>query len=199
MLNFIKSWKFMAIIIALLTAVVIGLIIFGVTTHTEAGLMANWPRWQRSDFPLAVCGSSYRADGLAPLSDSDRRTLEDVENTINDRLGFAVYRPAVEPSPRHERCRVDVVIGAPSDPGYMDPGGNAQMSGGVCIVNTVNSGPLTDLVLEHELGHCLGLDHDDYESSIMRRVQTPVPDGSYPPRISDSDRQLLRELYAPQH
>ena len=76
------------------------LVVVGVTTHTEAGLMEDWQSWDRDDFPLT---------------------------------------------------------------------------------------------------YCLGLAHDDFKSSIMRRTQSSssTPMGAWPPRITDHDRDLLRERYAP--
>jgi len=59
------------------------------------------------------------------------------------------------------------------------------------------AGELLNLTIHHELGHCLGLAHDDFEQSIMRREQSPTPWGQLPPWISDDDRALVRSLYAP--
>ena len=68
-----------------------------------------------------------------------------------------------------------------------------------CLVTTNNTGTvdMLDLVLQHELGHCLGLAHDDYTESIMyggagRALRVT---SGFPPHISDSDRELLRHQF----
>lgn len=198
-MEFIRSWKFMALIIGLLmVSAVIGIVI-GVTTHTEPGLLETiddaGPRWSRERMPLKVCTRSYADTDIATA----RRVVEDAIETTNDRLGFVIF----EPSLVHSSCDVTVEVGVPAEIGWMDPGGDAQFHRSVpvpsCSIRTSNTGTseLTNLVIQHELGHCLGLAHDTWGGSIMRRVMEPTPPGEYPPRITDSDRDLLIELYAP--
>lgn len=194
MWEFIKSWKFMAIIVAVLCVVSIAGVIYGVTTHTEPGFMDTTPGWAPSDFPLDVCVYTYTSDSpQGPASADDGDNARYVIGLINDRLGFPTYRIRLE-----GECDVVVVYGAPAEAGWQDPGGSAEIRDHFCDVAISNvHGELQTLSVEHELGHCLGLDHDDYETSIMRRTQTETPLGVFPPRISDSDRDLLRGAYGP--
>jgi len=190
-MEFIRSWKFMAIILAVLALAAGILVAVGVATHEEAGLMPDAPTWPRERFPLAVCPEAY-LDTSDDLMEAVTAVGEACDAT-NQRLGF----PALEV--RTDDCDVTVLVGVPSEPG-MEPGGDARFrSGPSCAIRTANTGTseILHLVLQHELGHCLGLAHDDFDTSIMRPVQTPTPDRTFPPRITDADRELLRALYGP--
>lgn len=190
-MEFIRSWEFMAIILAVLALVAAILVAVGVSTHEEPGLMPDAVTWPRDRFPLTVCPEAYldTSDDLLEAVTA----VGEASDVINDRLGF----PALEV--RTDDCDVRVTVGVPTEPG-MEPGGDARIAHGpICHVRTANTGTseLRHLVLQHELGHCLGLAHDDFETSIMRPVQTPTPDRTFPPRITDHDRDLLRALYGP--
>lgn len=177
------------VFVILLALAAIAGVIYGVTTHTEPGLDPRAITWPRDRFPLRVCSSSYAGDfDAAPIV----ATALDV---TNDRLGFEVLA-----SSREDACDVLVILGVPAEEGWMDPGGDAHFGHGpTCTIRTSNTGTteIRGLVIQHEIGHCLGLDHDDFEGSIMRRVQTSTPDRTFAPRITDTDRDTLRELYAP--
>lgn len=181
------------LLIVLALAAIAG-VIFGVLTHEEPGIDPRAVPWPRDRFPLTVCASSYldtSEDHLEAFSAVD----EAVEVT-NERLGFH----ALESSRGDASCEIRVTVGVPAEPGWMDPGGDASFGHGPsCDIRTSNTGTseILHLVLQHELGHCLGLAHDDWEGSIMRRVQTETPDREFPPRITDTDRETLRALYAP--
>jgi len=157
--------------------------------------MLTRPHWAEGEEPLAVCSSAYIGDSAGA-----RKMTSDAIGTINQRLGFKLYTAA------DVDCDVTVVVGAPVDVGtpWSDPGGHADYdpsvtSGVRCRVVTANTGTdeLLFYTLEHELGHCVGLAHDDWDGSIMRRVQRSRTDGEFPPWISDHDRALLRETYLP--
>lgn len=202
-MEFIKSWKFMAIAIAVLFAVVIVLLVIGITTHTEPGLQPDVPRWSRGDFPLSVCAAHDDEPDAGEHNDRLASLTYAIE-TINSRLGFGVFRFTVE-----GECQVHFLFNVPYEAGEWDgPGGDSEIvhSGGratLCRVETSNvAGELLTLTVEHELGHCLGLAHDDFASSIMRDPDLypmeSTPDRQFPPRITDFDRNLLRGMYAPE-
>ncbi len=190
-MEFVRSWKFMAIIVAVRAVVSLAGVIYGVVTHEEPGLMTSAVPWPPERLPLAVCPESY---GGGERTEAIRATAAAVETT-NERLGLEVFALGLGSG----RCDVDVLVGVPAEPGWMDPGGDATIGHWpTCSVRPSNTGTseILGLVLQHELGHCLGLAHDDWEGSIMRREQVSTPDGAFPPRITDHDRELLRGLYA---
>lgn len=196
-MDFIKSWKFAMIVFAVLCVAAIGGVIYGVTTHEEAGLMENVrPVWERRPAPVGVCVLSY---GQALATQEDAGHASGVVSEINARLGLDVFEMVDEGT----RCVVPVTYGVPVENNaatQIDPGGSATLSDTMCSVELYNvTGELKSLVLMHELGHCLGLAHDTTNAaSIMRPVQRETQEGQYPPRISDFDRALLRELIADQ-
>lgn len=225
-MEFIKSWKFMAIIFAILTACAIAGVIYGVTTHTEPGFLPDRPEWTvyaPESFPLRVETHLYVGgeDGHehAWLSEGDDRfgAIGDAIRTFNTRAGWEVFVWAGH----HQDGDIEVTLGAPVDSPWSDPpahfgefmewanhdtpGGNSFMArpgygagNMLCIIHTFNvSGPgdLESLVLQHELGHCLGLAHDPFESSIMYTPLAATEDGVFPPWLTDSDRDLLRRTY----
>jgi len=188
--TFIKSKTFMTILFVVVSVVAVAGVIYGVTTHKEPGFMTITAGWDRSQFPLQVCASAYVPSNAADA----QSTTADAVSTINSRLGFK----ALEVSNAGRTCDIDVTVGVPTEVGFTEPGGNARISPKHVKVETANvHGELRDLVLEHELGHALGLAHDDYEQSIMRRTQSLPPDRELPPWISDSDKALLRASFGP--
>lgn len=192
-MKFIKSWQFMAILVAIVAIVAVAGVIYGVTTHTERGLKPDWPRWSRSDFPLRACATMYEGAPAAAVV-----AVGVAIDATNQRLGFSAY----DPSLRSDDCDVTVVLGYPAEPGLQEPGGSALMTttaeGVSCDVRISNAhGELQHLAIQHELGHCLGLDDETFRASIMWPMQVETPDREFPPRITDFDRELLRGLYAP--
>lgn len=184
--------------VVVLIAAIAGLI-YGITTHTEPGFMETSPGFTQHDLPIRVCAGHYLGD---PSHNIEARTaVVDAVVTINERLGVDVYAVQLEPSP--SACDVAVIIDAPTDAqAHLDPGGDAIFTNGTrhCDVTTRNTGTteMESLVLQHELGHCLGLAHDCWAGSIMcgGSCCTLGPTGGiYPPRIDDFDRDLLRHTF----
>ena len=201
-MEFIKSWKFMAILIAVVFAIAVVGVVVGVITHTEPGLQPDVPRWARADFPLSVCVANDDKPDVGTHNDRLVNMMHAIDIT-NARLGFDVFRMT-----QGSECQVMVLFNVPYEAGVWDgPGGNSEIvhHGGrafLCRIETSNvAGELLGLTLEHEFGHCLGLAHDDFASSIMRDPDLypmrSTPSGQFPPRITDHDRELLRGMYAP--
>lgn len=193
----------------ILTVVVIGALVYGITTHTEPGLMEATPGFGPSDTPIRVCVAAY-------VDEEDVAAVDAVVvaiNTTNDRLGFGALELAQNGLCTHG---IRGTIGVPEEHGgtswtTTDPGGATTFAPGSreCVFTTTNNGPGATLGLDiqHELGHCLGLAHDCWAGSIMCGDEdndpsngscctlAPTPDGQYPPRIDDSDRDTLRHLF----
>jgi hypothetical protein len=176
-------------VVVVLSVIVVGLIIFGVSTHEEAGMMDG--------SPVLDDAAPFTACVRPPYRPVDMEALDSTIDLVNSRLGFGTFKLI----PESADCDVVVQFGVPQEQGteaggdqrFVTTSGHAQ-----CEVRTTNT-PLEilPLVLQHELGHCLGLAHDDFDSSIMRARQYPTPDRVLPPTFTDSDRTLIRDVYGP--
>lgn len=190
-----------------LSAIALGTVLYGVLTNDEPGLTTPNARWKKSDFPLRVSTQAY---SIKP-DDHDhavKRVRDAIEQT-NGRLGFTAFADVDDDSEATIAVTVgvpqNVIMESPREPitasftSAREPGGSYELRGmggfwDTCIIETSNTGTdaLLSLTLQHELGHCLGLAHDESKLSIMRKKQTLKPMGV---RISDSDRKLLRDMY----
>jgi hypothetical protein len=185
---FDKNRLWMLVLIIVLSIAALAAVIFGVTTHREPGFMEQTPEWTPGDFPLDVCVRSYASERVLR---SDAEAADYTISVINGRLGFEAYR-----STNAATCRVLLTMGAPAEMDWQEPGGSATIRRGGCDIETANViGEVRTMTVYHELGHCLGLAHDDFELSIMRRTQTESSDGTMPPWFTDHDRSLIRSTY----
>lgn len=156
----------------------------------EPGFMAVRPDFRASDVPITVCAAAYAGGSIGAV-----KQVSSAIGTTDQRLGFKLFVLA------ESNCDVQFTIGVPVEAGWRDPGGDAvfgtQATGLRCRATTSNvpSIEILGYVIQHELGHCAGLDHDDWDGSIMRRTQRIRGDTEFPPWISDSDRALLRSTY----
>lgn len=199
--------------LGVLSVVSLVIVIVSVATHTEAGLLTacehpstrlNYGEgcfdvtWERDQFPLQVHATTTNP---SPPSDPEDAT-QSVISLLNNRLGFTALQWTDDPA----AADIAVTIGVAQEVGlWMDHANGAtshlRAADGTlsCEVSTWNTGTaeLLDKVLTHEMGHALGLAHDDFPDSAM--YYTVTPDGARLTRgrLTDYDRNLLRELYAP--
>lgn len=200
------------ILVALFVAAGVGVLV-GVLTHEEAGLLTACERadgvldyagdcedvtWDRGQFPLKVHASSDNP--FAP--GEPREATRSVIDLINGRLGFTALEWTDDTD-----ADISIAIGVPQvvrtnmDDSHGDTSHFRREDGRLaCLIRTWNTGTveMLDKALTHELGHGLGLAHDDFEDSAVS--EDPLrPDGVRLTRlrITDHDRSLLRSLYAP--
>lgn len=198
--------------IALLSLAVIILLPVAILTHEEAGLLTacdtpngslNYSgecfevKWNKSQFPLSV---SLYTDNPHPPADPDD-ALSYAVDLLNARLGFIALEKSSSP---HADIRVEFEAAAVVGHTWLADASGAALhhrtdDGNLwCEIRTWNNGTveMVDKVLTHELGHCLGLAHDDFDGSAM--FHTVSPDSGMELtrlRITDYDRSLLRNLY----
>lgn len=183
--------------LAVLVLAVVG-IIYGSTTHSEPGLMrACWHSGTVIDYHCAAGEELTWDRRLMPLSVVTDGALPETQTAIdlvNSQVGCDLLEYAEDTDPQP-----DVSITSEST---MISGGTRSGStwhvrdarGMRARIDLYNTGDLTLRVIVHELGHALGLDHDTFTGSIMYPRQTDTR-GMQFIRISDADRQTLRDLY----
>jgi hypothetical protein len=158
--------------------------------------MPVYPHFERSEVPLTVCVSAYEGDAVGARKLADYA----ITTAYTDRLGFKLY--TMQPAGSQE-CDATLIVGVPAEAGWRDPAGTCefdptQITGTRCQMATSNTGQddMTTLAIEHELGHCAGLAHDDWIGSIMYPELHETPIGEFPPWLSDHERELLRQRFA---
>jgi len=195
-----KTWAMLGGFAALLVGSIV-LLVFGISGHSEPGFAHAERGW--SSVPLSVSCRGY-----APEDQGECASARSVVNGLNTRLGFSMLRWAPDDSAADIRITINapVEVGDPGPCGT--PGECFELKGSdamysECDVRTMavsGAGDLQQLVIQHGIGHCLGLAHDANAGpltlhSIMQPVQHPTPDGEIPRWIDDWDRDLLRERY----
>lgn len=202
--------KVMVVGVLVLILAVLVLLPIAILTHEESGLLTacdtesgslNYGgacyqvEWEPSQFPLDVYATTSNPEPAAEVGEA----VSSAVDLINSRLGFTALRMSRSVS---SDIRIDFETAQDVSTSAMtDPGGSAlhhrEESGLWCQVRTWNNGTveLVDRVLVHELGHCLGLAHDDFSDSAMYPEVHSDGDRLTRPRITDFDRDLLCSLY----
>lgn len=200
----VKSYRVMVGIVIAMTVLALFFVVLGILKHEEVGLLkATWSGdrvvsysqtegedilWTMDTLPLPVFAENGNRDRRRALSVAVRNT--------NSQVGCTVLR---ETTKRAEaRVFVNLEGAIPVGEGHGEGGsvthfledGEQKASLTLYGVPTID---LMALTLEHELGHVLGLGHDDFEMSVMFPEITDDSVGTM--RMTDNDRKLLRSLY----
>ena len=209
---------------AVLAVVVIGLIIYGVCTHSEPGLLRVC--WQPNgsvvyadpdstevadpeevEGPCAAPEDLVWARKQLPLDvgwesyrDGDERSLKAAITDINRQLGFKLYR--VTPEGEESEVLISFEPIEPGDPagwaGHAKSAGDNVLFCNIGISTSASTDRMVYLVSHHELLHCAGLAHDpDNPASAIYPFTNDdsMWDTMTAARITDFDRALLRRLY----
>lgn len=203
-----KMWVYVAF--GTFTAAVIALIVMGKIFHTEGEFLDGcWqadnafqfdtrecavgdvvePQWGFDNLPIRVAVVDGKVEG-GPVTARATRAL-------NERLGFKLLLYV------HERADIRVHWGAAYAVGEKSPAGSCgfvREEGrgyrGSIFIRGQHSVGAEARIIQHELGHCgLMLAHDDFDSSLMARVQKNVDTPGFHGRLTDHDVEIIRKRY----
>lgn len=165
--------------------------------HTGKPIPCGQLQWDKTAFPIPV---------VLEGSDAPKITKE-VSFAIafwNGSVGFEMFSAGGTRKPFDEQARGTVLVEAVSD-GSMEnhgrtlwkaedgPGRCRIISMHVKVPGLIENRVTRNKVMAHELGHALGLEHDDYEQSVMYFGGKAIRWGLN--EVTDQDRQLLKATY----
>lgn len=159
---------------------------------------AEWSIW---NIPLQIRVEDYPA---REPSSAHRRSAAQAVAAFNDAAGLTLYEITTDPM---RGADVVLTFDAPSRP-ELDPGvlgyaerqeepdfeGEVRLVGCTIGLTDAYEIALTSLIIQHELGHCVGLAHDQTRASIMY-PELAVPDSGFPPALTGADAKRLRQRY----
>ncbi len=169
--------------------------------------------WSKADFPLKV-GVVDSDEKVLLESHEAWSSIKQAVTDANSQFGFSVFKIAAVPS----QAQAKVVWGAPYESGsaagrkgrapgfvyhFYDRHNDACGATGLCAhlgVRDVSSDRLAYIILMHELGHVLFLEHSDSPSSVMfprSRDDTDASTILNMVRYTDAYVDAVRERYMP--
>lgn len=174
-------------------------VIVGITMHREPGFMrVCWTALNVAEY--STCSETGEEISLSPLSlpflvnsDGEEDAINEAIEIVNQQIGCELLQYSDE-NQVHISISVNGAIGDGNQMGgatthYREPDGRIRAR-----IELYSPGNLILRVLVHELGHALGLAHDDYEYSIMYPTQR-LSNRLQPINFSSYDRRILNELY----
>jgi|PlaIllAssembly_1097288.scaffolds.fasta_scaffold00050_2 hypothetical protein len=201
-----KFWIVVAVVGVMAIAAIVGVVV-GVSTHQEATLLkVCWSgtgtasygatctedlTWPRVQIPIGI---EVVATQEGELRDEEMAgVLERVVADTNAQFGFEVFELSTNPD-----VEVHAVAYEGNEPERMHH--NRDDNGRLMAWINIHAGmdvATLFAVLQHELGHVIGLAHDDFESSVMFPL---IPGGELPTtlrrRFTDTDVAAIRARYA---
>lgn len=178
----------MAVVIGVIVAAALVMVIVFVVIDDQPTLVHPERRWV--EVPVSVTCVQYAPS--APTCGIVQRRVA----AFNSAVGFEMYRYDAS------SAQVGITLGTPVEAGADEPGGVFELrrDGDTytsCDIRTMNTGGVEFLaqVIDHELGHCAGLAHDDSPNSKMYPLARERPSGGFGQRWRDGDLAALREQY----
>lgn len=209
---------------ALLAVAVVVLLIWGITRHTEAGLLeVCWVNgearyvggseddhgpcegseelvWPESQIPISVSAITAAGNPVVEASTTGG-VLNQAISDINRQVGFELLEFSDGTNPDAEFRLGGALESGPDNPppGYVrhQKVGNGLRGRGWIRSDVVAVDRTFYLVAQHELLHLVGLAHDDFTLSVMYPITREDWDAETmgTAHVTDHDVGLLRRLY----
>lgn len=216
MIGKLPAWIVLSIFAVLVTGAIIGISI-GIANHQEEGLLnVVWTdnratyepirdevttelTWPKEQIPILISVIDPAGEYL-PISSEEVNEVRQAIDDFNDQVGFDLFEFSSTPDVED----ASVIWGLPIEVGRNSPAGlvshrrlsNGEIQGLVRLWETTSI-RTTHQVLMHELGHLIGLAHDDFQDSLMYPTyqDNNLGESTGSIRITDSDVALLKRLY----
>lgn len=203
---------------AILLVAVVTLLIVGITTHQEetsqrlcwenevavivegqdttCEALTTEARWSKTTIPLHVTPMDP-GGGPLPQESSGFREISAAVSELNSQFGFELLTTSPGDTDIEVQWGVASTPGGHNAPSYCEYHGHqGWVTYAVIGIRDVSSMRLTHKILLHELGHAIGLGHDDFEDSVMFPItRDDTMEEMRLDRFTDTDVAYIRSLY----